>query len=474
MTPLRHAAAYALLAAAPLGAGELLQPLDEADFQVNSYTTGFQLYPAAAADGEGSFLVAWQSAGSAGGDTSSNSIQGQVYSMDGAAQGGQLQINSYTTGSQNIPAVAALPSGFLVVWHSFGSPGTDTDGASVQGRYVSTAAAEGASLPGAQFQVNAITTSFQLRPDVDTDAAGNAVVVWDEVGTSIQGRTVDSGGALGAQFQVNTATTGVHVDAAVAVAPSGHFVVVWEAGFSFGDDNDGRSIQGQRFLADGTPLGGQFQVNEATTGDQSAPQVVFHDDAAFTVAWQDEIPPALAPEGGPTLPEHDFEQRTFEFEAFKFLFGEAVAGAIASGSLDSAHLTVADVYFLLTLLEAPVTASVPGAEGPTPADDSESYLTVKLISVAGAVADEIPQLNTTTPGRQSLPALAVAPDAHVLAVWQHTPPVAAAAAESTGAAEGAPPPDTSGSSIRARRLTLPVLLDDFESGETDRWSFATG
>ena len=52
-----------------------------AEFQVNTYTTDSQLRPSVAAAAKRAFLVAWQSYGSSGTDTSAWSIQGQRYSV---------------------------------------------------------------------------------------------------------------------------------------------------------------------------------------------------------------------------------------------------------------------------------------------------------------------------------------------------------------------------------------------------------
>ena len=48
-------------------------------FQVNTYTTRDQYSPAVAVDGQGNFVVAWESFGSSGTDTDSFSIQAQRY-----------------------------------------------------------------------------------------------------------------------------------------------------------------------------------------------------------------------------------------------------------------------------------------------------------------------------------------------------------------------------------------------------------
>src|SRR5262245_33646355 len=72
-------------------------------FQVNTYTTGYQEYASVASDASGNFVVVWESEGSPGGDTSSFSIQGRRYTSTGTPIGSQFQVNTYTTGYQLSP-----------------------------------------------------------------------------------------------------------------------------------------------------------------------------------------------------------------------------------------------------------------------------------------------------------------------------------------------------------------------------------
>ena len=260
-------------------------------FQVNAYTTLEQQFPAIAAGSAGNFVVAWESNGSSGTDTSSTSIQTQRYAANGAALGGQIQVNTYTTGGQLNPQVAADSAGnFVVVWNSYSSTGADGDSQSIQGRRY---AADGAALSG-QFEVNTYTTSGQRYPAVAADSAGNFVVVWDSFGSagtdrssfSIQAqRFAANGAALGAQFQVNTYTTAAQRYPSVAVDGAGRFVVVWQSLGSSGTDADSWSIRGRRFAANGVPLGGESQVNSYTTGDQELPVVAAAGAGDFVVAW---------------------------------------------------------------------------------------------------------------------------------------------------------------------------------------------
>ncbi|MEO7795814.1 MAG: hypothetical protein ABIV06_13680, partial [Thermoanaerobaculia bacterium] len=69
-------------------------------FQVNTYTTSHQYQPAVATDSAGNFVIVWTSAGSSGGDTSNLSVQARRWAADGAALGGEFQVNTYTTSTQ--------------------------------------------------------------------------------------------------------------------------------------------------------------------------------------------------------------------------------------------------------------------------------------------------------------------------------------------------------------------------------------
>jgi len=262
-----------------------------AQFQVNTYTTNQQQSPSVAVAGDETFVVVWQSTGSSGGDTSTQSIQGQRYASSGAAQGAQFQVNTVTLGAQTIPAVTAAADGdFVVVWQSATSAGGDTSGASIQARRF----ASNGSAQGADFQVNTYTTTGQLEPAAALAADEDFVVVWRSSGSSgtdadysIQGqRYASDGSSQGGEFQVNTYTTDFQINPSVASAADGDFVVVWQSPGSYGTDSDYQSIQGQRYASDGSAQGAEFQVNTYTTQDQIGASVASAADGDFVVVWQ--------------------------------------------------------------------------------------------------------------------------------------------------------------------------------------------
>jgi len=269
-------------------------------FQVNSYSSNSQSYPAVAADGDGFFVVAWQSLGSSG-DSSGTSIQAQRYDAWGNPLSGEFQVNSYTTSYQTGASVAAAPNrNFLVVWNSLGSA-SDSD-QSVQGKLYRF---DGVELM--EFQVNSYTTGSQLNPSAAFLADGGFIVVWQngpfDIGCSwgsIQGRRFDSFGLpMGGDFQVNTTTECDQWSPAVSVGPSGDVVVVWETRVSTGESSGPQTvifpplvgqldIRGRRFASDATAVGADFQVNSYTTDDQTHPAVAMGARGSFVVIWDSE------------------------------------------------------------------------------------------------------------------------------------------------------------------------------------------
>ena len=92
------------------------------------------------------------------------------------------------------------------------------------------------------------------------------------------------GDAVGGEFQVNSFTEDVQGGAALAMDADGDFVVTWS---SYGQDGDGYGVFAQRYDAAGSPLGGEFQVNETTVGNQFDASIAMGSNG-FTVAWQSD------------------------------------------------------------------------------------------------------------------------------------------------------------------------------------------
>ncbi len=123
----RFSTVWLAVALVPLASGEVCGWW--AEYAANSYTTDYQADPSLAVRGDGSFIVSWSSYGSLGNDTDTLSIQARRFAADGSAVDGlpEFQVNAATASHQFLPDVAADGDGnFVVVWNSTpGGPAGD-------------------------------------------------------------------------------------------------------------------------------------------------------------------------------------------------------------------------------------------------------------------------------------------------------------------------------------------------------------
>ncbi len=409
-------------------------PVDP-QFQVNSYTTNYQGSARVGMVANGDFVVVWRSLGSEGSDTFYYSVQGQRYAADATPLGIEFQVNSYTTNTQRLPDVGmAADSSFVVVWDSFGSDGSDTSDNSIQAqRYASN----GTPL-GIQFQVNSYTTSYQDNAKVSVAADDSFVVVWQSNYDVHGQRFASDGTSLGLQFRVNSYISGIQWDPNVGVATDGSFVVVWQSGGSYGNDTSSDSVQGQRFAADATPLGLEFQVNSYTTDYQTHPDVGVYTDGDFVVVW--------ASSGSDASDTSSDSVQGQRFAADGTPLG--IQFQVNSYTTNDQHYAkvgvAADGSFVVVWQSF-------GSEG-----DTSSW------SVQGQrfAADATPrgiqfQVNSYTTNLQGQADVGVAAEGSFVVAWR------------SGGSYGS---DTSSDSIQGQRYDPRIFVDGFESGDTSAWS----
>ncbi|WP_161555861.1 hypothetical protein [Mangrovicoccus ximenensis] len=150
---------------------------------------------------------------------------------------------------------------------------------------------------------NSFTPNEQRLPDVaalragEGDPATGYVVVWrsyqqDNPGENAHGifgqRFGADGVPLGTEFQVNTTIPGTQGEPQVAGVAGGGFAVVWtdEAGL----DGSGEGVFLQLYDAAGQALGGETQVNGTATSAQEQPQIARLEDGSLAVVWSGTDP----------------------------------------------------------------------------------------------------------------------------------------------------------------------------------------
>jgi len=247
-----------------------------------------------AADADGDFVVVWRDGSFLGGD-----VFAQRVGADGVAAGGPLTVQA---GALQYPRVGMADDGrFVVAWTD--TAGVDGSDAGVFARLYTPS---GSAVSGA-FQVNEITTEDQgdRGPGVSMAPDGTFVITWWDdfftptCRTCVRARRFDAAGSpLGGEFKVNEDDVGTYYQPSVAHEADGGFVVQWS------HDTAGPMLR--RFDASGAPRGPQTQVSHVEKDYQNYGEVAAGDDA-FVVAWDhvpvfDDIlvygrrfPPAAAP-----------------------------------------------------------------------------------------------------------------------------------------------------------------------------------
>ena len=194
------------------------------EFRVNTYTSNGQSRPSVAMDADGDFVVTWQSYGQ---DGSLYGVYGQRYNASGVAQGSEFRVNTYTTNQQRNSVVAMDADGdFVVIWER-----SDNNLYGVYGqRYNAVGESQ-----GSEFRVNTYTTSSQNTPAVAMDADGDFVVTWHGYSQDglynydVYGQRYNAAGvAQGLEFRVNTYTSNNQSSSSVAMDADGDFVVTWQ------------------------------------------------------------------------------------------------------------------------------------------------------------------------------------------------------------------------------------------------------
>jgi len=385
-TLLATVVALAVLTTVNAGGAQVVGPVGT-EFQVNTYTTSYQAVPAICTAADGSFVVVWD-----GASTNESEIFAQRYSSNGFPAGTEFQVNTYTPGDEQNPAICCDAGGsFVVVWAQFNNQDGDKPGVFGQ-RFASDGA-----FVGSEFQINTYTTDDQERPAVCCDATGNFVVAWqsyrqDGNRNGVFGQRFASNGApRGTEFQVNSYTPGDQQDPAICCSADGDFVIAWS---SYGEDGDKPGVFAQRFASNGAFRGNEFQVNTYTPSYQTNPAICCSADGNFVVAWQ------------------SFGQVGYAYQVFGQRFTSAgaprgsefqVPTANDRNDADPALCCSADGDFVVTW---------------TRFRDFTDDIFVRRFADSGLPFDGEQRVNFFTPSYQELSAVACGEDGKFVVVWQ--------------------------------------------------------
>jgi hypothetical protein len=252
--------------------------------QVNATSAGTQVHSSVAALSSGGWVVTWQGddPDTSNGDSKTDIYQ-QLFNSSGQKVGGETMVNSFTTSDQFDSKVTALDTGgWVVTWASFGHA------ADSSGIYAQVYQANGAKL-GGEIHVNTFTSGNQHHPDITTLKNGDFVITWesqDEDGSGYgiyQQRFNADGSFDGGEKRVNKTTALAQDSPDVTALSNGGYVVTWQ---SEKQDGSAYGIVGQVYDADGHKLGKEILINRHTNSEQTDPSVAALDGGKFVVSWE--------------------------------------------------------------------------------------------------------------------------------------------------------------------------------------------
>jgi VCBS repeat-containing protein len=246
------------------------------EFQVNTYTSSYQINADVVGLSDGGFVITWQSHEQ---DSSGYGIYAQRYDSNGATIGSEFLIPTSTAGDQTDPSITALNNGgFVVAWEG------------IDEVYTQIYDANGQTVGNGAQQVNITTTNAQDKPSVAALAGGGYVVAWqsngqDGAGLGSYARRYDAlGKALDAtEIQINQETLSAQGAPSIVGLEDGGYFVTWH---SWLQDTNGKGIYGRRFGVDGQPMGDEFLINDHIVGHQDYPDITVMSNGNLALTWQ--------------------------------------------------------------------------------------------------------------------------------------------------------------------------------------------
>lgn len=245
------------------------------ELTANTTVAGDQTTPAIATLTDGSFMIAWNSAGSI--------LAQQFNAADGSKSGSELSIHADTADLN--PAIAALSNGdYALAWGNGSTGNISAIVGSAPGSVI-TVSSDGAAWSAPEYA--------GPRPRVAGLTGGGFVITWDSYANDMVGWTVtdvffqrytNAGTAQGGIVQANTGAAGFRFNPSVAPLSGGGFVIGWQSDIG---DYDYNGIFGRRFTATGTAVDtGDFEINQYRKGDQIMPYLTSLSSDLFAAVWE--------------------------------------------------------------------------------------------------------------------------------------------------------------------------------------------
>ncbi len=255
------------------------------EFLINTVSqTGDQRFPDVAMNADGTWCVVWQSNESE--STNGWDVYRRVYDASGTAVTSRSRLHASVTNNQMRPAVAGGDNYFVCAYMSGVTGSVESK---IEARFFNDAGTYLAT----NFDVAVSTGNHLAHPDVAMDNSGNAYFVWQADGLDGDRQGVYAAGYAQPSLlnfgpvQVNTETAGNQQEPNIASDGAGNAVVVWS---SFDQDGDHYGVYAQQMNSAGSLIGSEFIVANSTAGSQDHASVTSsREGGKFIFSWTDEL-----------------------------------------------------------------------------------------------------------------------------------------------------------------------------------------
>lgn len=206
----------------------------------------------------------------------------------------EFLVNTYLDSVQRDPQIQRDANGnFVVVWNSIGQQGAGNGGDIFFQRFNADM-----TKAGSETLVNNVTAGNQEKPALAMNGSGTFAIAWASFTDfnsiyDIKVKLYKNNLPVGNEILVNTFTEGTQTNPEIAMDPAGNFIVVWDSWFQDGSD---RGVYAQRFDPNGNKVGNEFRANVVTQFSQTRPAVKYLSNGNIVIIWeswkQDEATPA--------------------------------------------------------------------------------------------------------------------------------------------------------------------------------------
>jgi hypothetical protein len=233
------------------------------EFRVNSMRARDQASPSIATLSDGGWVVTWQS--------DNQVIYAQRYGSNGSASGSELTVSAAVHQQSDSDVTALADGGWLVAWMSWES----TEMHVHLRRYSSLGVA------GDELSVDGPSAPTQMYPSVAALSAGGWVLSWGQYGAQAEGifavvQHYAADGTLVSRAELGTDSVKTNLTA----LPDQGWLLTWEV-----RDFYNYVVHGQRFTASGAATGHEFVIPMVTGGVSPYPAVTVLADGGWLITW---------------------------------------------------------------------------------------------------------------------------------------------------------------------------------------------